>query len=74
LEEARILEWQTLSAIAIAVVAALWLARRWWRHGFDDEEHGCTGCDAVKPLERSAAGPSRGGRPHERPVGRDVPR
>jgi hypothetical protein len=63
----RLVNLQTIIAIALAVAAAAWLARRWWKHGFEDEAEGCSGCTAVKPLDSDAAGLPHGGKPHGRP-------
>lgn len=57
---------QTVGALVIAVVAAAWLVRRFWRRGFDDEAHGCSGC-SVDTERPKVTGLSRGPSPHERP-------
>jgi hypothetical protein len=62
------LDWQTVTAIALAAAAALWLARRWWRRGFDEEEQSCSGCSAVTPLAAKRTGSPTAGRPPEKPV------
>jgi hypothetical protein len=62
------MDWQTLSAIALAAAAALWLGWRWWSRGFDDEEKGCSSCSVAKPLASKRPGPSAGADSQEKPV------
>jgi hypothetical protein len=65
-------ELQTLAAIAIAAAAALWLAWRWWKRGFDDDTHGCSGCSAAEPTKVKSPRLTRGTPPAERPVAKDA--
>lgn len=62
------MDWQTVTAIALAAAAALWLARRWWKHGFDDEAQSCSGCSAVEPLDPKRTGSPGAVRPLGKPV------
>ena len=57
---------QTVGALVIAAVAAAWLVRRFWKRGFDDEAHGCSGC-SVDAERQKVTGLSRGPSPRERP-------
>jgi len=62
------MDGQAWVAVAIAVVAATWLARRFFMRGFDDEPHDCSGCSVAKPLAEKPTGLSRRPETHERPA------
>ena len=66
------MELQTIAAIAIAAAAALWLAWRWWKRGFDDDAHGCSGCSAVEPMQQRTPSRPRGTPPSERPAAKEA--
>ena len=67
---------QTVGALVIAAVAGAWLVRRFWRHGLDDDAHGCSSCpvdSAAKPKETGLArGPTPPARPGKAPSDSDA--
>lgn len=68
------MDWQTLSAIALAAAAALWLGWRWWSRGLDDEGHGCSSCSVSEVQPSKRAPPPAGAKSKEEPVGDEARR
>jgi len=63
------MDGQAWCAVAVAGVAAGWLAIRWWSHGFDDDVHDCSGCGVAKPHAKKRAGLPHAPVAHGKPVG-----